>query len=119
MCSLGWSWDSIFSCPEDEDVVTAVSWFWSPRLGRAQRSPQKAMPVMVDQGNIFKTVMAHKHPSVLYPNRVAISNKGMKLTVLQRGLLILYLGSLLSPVPSQIQELVLTEQLHLYSWGRS
>lgn len=77
--------------------------------GQAQRSLQKAMPVMFDQGNIFNTVMAHEHQSVLYPNQMAISNKGMKLTGLQRGLLILYLGSLISPVPSQVQELVLTE----------
>lgn len=46
---------------------------------------------MFDHGNIFKTAIAHEHQSVLYPNRMAVSNKGLKPAVLQRGLLILYL----------------------------
>lgn len=88
ICSLGLNWDFHLLLPSRWGCGdSAVRWFWRPRPGQASRSLQKATPMMFDQGNIFKTVMAHEHQSVLYPNRMAMSNKGLKPTVLQRGLL--------------------------------
>lgn len=55
MCSLCLSWDFYLLLPWRWGCGdSAVSWFWSPMPGQAQRSLQKAMPVMLDQGNIFR-----------------------------------------------------------------
>lgn len=104
---------SIFSCPQDE-VVTVQSAGSGSQSMVKHRVPSRKSCQCLYQENIFKILMAHENQSVLYHNLMVISNKGMKLTVLQRGLLKVVLPglrerSLPFPVPSQIQELVLTE----------